>query len=65
MLFFNIFVSFLNQCSNVSMSGVAGKEKFVTGIFSAESPDGQLAYEEYSTLTQYNPGNAGGIPDAF
>ena len=47
------------------MSGVAGKEKFVTGIFSAECPDGQLAYEEYSTLTQYNPGNAGGIPDAF
>ena len=62
MLFFNIFVSFLNQCSNVPMSGVAGKEKFVTGIFSAEC---QLAYEEYSTLTQYNPGNAGGIPDAF
>ena len=64
MLFFNIFVSFLNQCSNVSMSGVTGKEKFVTGIFSAECP-GLLAYEEYSTLTQYNPGNAGGIPDAF
>ena len=48
--------------SVLPMSGVAWKEKFVTGIFSAEC---QLAYEEYSTLTQYNPGNAGGIPDAF